>query len=107
MKKISQKYQIFWLLMENYKNKQNIFISAGAFCEKNVNMKIFGWQWLSYKGATRISDTVYDELPDTVIERKSFRARSGAIYFKYRLIDKFNPNDLPKDYHKFVTEFKR
>lgn len=106
MKRIAHKYQIFWLLMKNYKEYDNRFTSSGSFCEKDVYMGKYGWQWLSYKGATRISDTVFKELPKNIIEREKFEAISGSEYYKYRLINKFNPNDLPEKYKKFLIEYK-
>jgi len=106
MKPIYQKYQIFWLLLENFTLGNN-WLSAGHFCEKEVCMKHLGYQWLSYKGATRISDTVYDQLPESVIERKSFIAKSGHEYFKYRIKSNFSPLHIPMKYHKYLEEFRK
>lgn len=101
---------IFWLLMENYFEEDNSFKSAGHFCDREVDMRHLGMQWLSYKGATRISDTVYDELAGTgFIERQYFKSRNGTQYYKYRIPQnvKRNLSDLPEQYAWIRTEFKK
>lgn len=101
--KIYHKHVIFWILLENY-IRENRWLSAGKFCEQERYFN-HAYRWVSYKGATRISDTVYKELPDKVIERESFKGRSGVSYFKYRLVDGFQKH-LPNDYKKISLMFK-
>jgi len=89
--------------MENYIDG-NAWLSSGSFSEKDRYIK-GKYRWLSYKGATRISDTVYDDLKDSSIERKYFLSKSGTRYYKYRLKNGFS-KDLPATYSKIVTMFK-
>ena len=102
--KVFHKHVIFWILLENH-IAGNKWLSAGAFCEKE---RYFdgAYQWVSYKGATRISDVVYDTLHKFgSIERKKFKARGGHDYYKYRLTDNFMSN-LPEYYKKIARMFK-
>jgi len=83
-----------------------MWLSAGHFCEKDVKVGDWGYYWLSYKGSTRISDTVYQELDHTWIERKTFKSKNGTEYFKYRIPKISGRNELPKDYKKILNKFK-
>lgn len=100
MKKLNQGQVCFWILLEAYHADPNKWLHAGNFCQVEKNIPAYGWCFLSYKGATRISDTVYAELPSDVIERKLHTGKSGATYYVYRLKA---PQDLfgwklPSDY---------
>ena len=104
MKRISHKYIIFWLLLDNYK-KGNDWRSAGHFCTKDVDMRHLGYHWLSYKGATRISDTVFQDLD--IVERKEAKSRSGAMYFVYRLKEHFKIGEVPENYRKYLYKYQK
>jgi len=104
--KISVKQKIFWKLLMNYRKNHNEYLGAGAFCEKEVDMRRLGRQWIPYKGATRISDTVYADLKKSVCERQERRAVDGTTFFVYRLKPHFKMADLPDDYLRIARSFK-
>lgn len=103
--RVYARHVIMWLLLRNYLNG-NEYQQAGFFGDKEVHMGALGWQFVSYKGSTRISDTVYDELPASVIERKTFKTRSGVDHYKYRLVKDFSPADVGRRYAGIIAIFK-
>lgn len=103
--KIYHRHIVVWLLLENYING-NEWQSAGKFGDKEVFMGSLGWQFVSYKGSTRISDTVFKEMKGHTVERKTFKSRSGHDYYKYRLIDGFKPTSFPRDYWSILKIFQ-
>lgn len=93
MKKLCQKQQIFYRLLQYRKSSSKQFVPIWQFIGEFLIEEQGWWGFISYEVSARMSE-LWKEIPSGVVERQIVEGRSGAKYYAYRLNPMLDRNEL-------------